>query len=112
MKQGLVDINDFSIWVSSPHKFQRRCVPGTFIKLLKSGISFQELFTFLEPLMGDPDRGVHQGMGWFLREAWKVKPDETKAFLLKWKDSAPRLIFQYACEKMNPEQKARFRRKK
>jgi hypothetical protein len=29
-----------------------------------------------------------------------------------YKDSAPRLIFQYATEKMSPEQKARFRRAK
>jgi 3-methyladenine DNA glycosylase AlkD len=112
MKQGLVDKDDFTGWVTSSHKFQRRCVPVTFIKLLKTGIPFQELFAFVEPLMSDPEREVHQGMGWFLREAWKVKPDETEAFLLKWKDTAPRLIFQYACEKMKPEEKARFKRVK
>lgn len=112
MKQGLIDIHDFSGWITSPHKFQRRCVSVTFIKLLKSDISFQKLFTFVEPLMLDPEREVHQGMGWFLREAWKIKPEETEAFLLKWKDIAPRLIFQYACEKMKPEQKARFKRVK
>lgn len=112
MKQGLVEKNDFTGWIISPYKFQRRCVPVTFIKLLKTGISFQELFTFLEPLMTDPDREVHQGMGWFLREAWKVKPEETEAFLLKWKDIAPRLIFQYACEKMTKEHKVLFRKAK
>jgi 3-methyladenine DNA glycosylase AlkD len=112
MKQGLVEKNDFSGWITSPYKFQRRCVPVTFIKLLKTGIPFRELFSFLEPLMSDPEREVHQGMGWFLREAWKVKPDETEAFLLKWKNTAPRLIFQYACEKMKPEMKLRFRKAK
>jgi len=112
MKQGLVEKNDFSGWITSPFKFQRRCVPVTFIKLLKTGVPFHELFSFLEPLMSDPEREVHQGMGWFLREAWKVKPDETEAFLLKWKNTAPRLIFQYACEKMKPEMKLRFRKAK
>lgn len=112
MKQGVADIQSFSGWIISPHKFQRRSVPVTFIKLLKTGISFGELFAFLEPLMLDPAREVHQGMGWFLREAWKVKPQETEAFLLKWKDTAPRLIFQYACEKMKPEKKLRFRKAK
>ena len=29
-------------------------------------------------------------------------------FLEKWKNSAPRLIFQYACEKMTSENKSRF----
>ncbi len=112
MKQGLVDKNDFTGWITSPYKFQRRCVPVTFIKLLKTAIPFQELFAFVEPLMSDPEREVHQGMGWFLREAWKIKPEETEAFLLKWKDTAPRLIFQYACEKMKPEEKLRFRKAK
>jgi 3-methyladenine DNA glycosylase AlkD len=112
IKQGLVDKDDFAGWIISPYKFQRRCVPVTFIKLLKTGVPFHELFTFVEPLMSDPDREVHQGMGWFLREAWKIKPEETEAFLLRWKDTAPRLIFQYACEKMKPEEKARFKRVK
>ena len=112
MKQGLVEKNDFSGWITSPYKFQRRSVPVTFIKLLKTGIPFRELFSFLEPLMSDPEREVHQGMGWFLREAWKIKQEETEAFLLKWKNTAPRLIFQYACEKMKPEMKLRFRKAK
>ena len=33
-----------------------------------------------------------------------------ESFLLEYKDSAPRLIFQYATEKMSPEQKKRFRK--
>jgi hypothetical protein len=49
-------------------------------------------------------------MGWFLREAWKKKPVETEAFLLKWKEVAPRLIIQYATEKMTAENKLRFKR--
>jgi hypothetical protein len=53
---------------------------------------------------------VHQGLGWFLREAWKLKRKETEAFLLKWKDNAARLIFQYATEKMTATEKKRFKR--
>lgn len=112
MKQNLVEKQDFAGWITSEYKFQRRCVPVTFIKLLKTGIPFRELFSFLEPLMSDPEREVHQGMGWFLREAWKIKPDETEVFLLKWKNTAPRLIFQYACEKMEKEARLKFRKEK
>jgi 3-methyladenine DNA glycosylase AlkD len=112
LKKGIVKQEDFIGWISSPYKFQRRCVPVTFIKLLKTGVEFHGLFTFVEPLMRDSEREVHQGMGWFLREAWKIKPEETEAFLLKWKDIAPRLIFQYACEKMKPEEKLKFRKAK
>jgi 3-methyladenine DNA glycosylase AlkD len=55
---------------------------------------------------------VHQGIGWYLREAWKLTPEPTEAFLLKWKETAARLIFQYACEKMTKEKKELFRRSK
>jgi 3-methyladenine DNA glycosylase AlkD len=62
--------------------------------------------------MTDPEREVHQGTGWFLREAWKLQPAPTEIFLLKWKETAPRLIFQYATEKMTAEAKLRYRRSK
>jgi 3-methyladenine DNA glycosylase AlkD len=70
------------------------------------------LLEFLRPLMMDEERVVHQGAGWFLREAWKQDPKPVEAFLLEWKDRAPRLIFQYATEKMTPAARARFRRGK
>jgi 3-methyladenine DNA glycosylase AlkD len=65
---------------------------------------------FIEPLMSDSEKVVHQGAGWFLREAWKRKPAKVEAFLLRHKDRAPRLIYQYATEKMDKAAKARFRR--
>jgi 3-methyladenine DNA glycosylase AlkD len=62
--------------------------------------------------MMDDERMVHQGLGWFLREAWKLKRKGTEAFLLKWKNDAARLIFQYATEKMTTEEKKRFKKEK
>jgi 3-methyladenine DNA glycosylase AlkD len=72
----------------------------------------EEHISFIEPLMTDKEREVHQGVGWFLREAWKIEPAPVEEFLLKYKDTAPRLIFQYATEKMTAEGKSRFRRSK
>jgi 3-methyladenine DNA glycosylase AlkD len=66
----------------------------------------------VEKLITDPEREVHQGMGWFLREAWKISPAEVELFLEKYKDTAPRLIIQYACEKMATEDKMRFKKVK
>ena len=60
----------------------------------------------------EEEKKVPQGLGWFLREAWKIKRKETETFLLKWKDRAPRVIFQYATEKMTAEEKKRFRKEK
>lgn len=97
-------------WLTSSKKFQRRCVPVTLIKLLKLADDFTPYFELIEPLMMDDERVVHQGLGWFLREAWKLKPEETEVFLLKWKDDSARLIFQYATEKMDKDNRLRFRK--
>jgi 3-methyladenine DNA glycosylase AlkD len=110
--QNVIHYSDLSHWIQSELKFQRRTVPVALIKLLKTTSDFNQLFTFIEPLILDPEREVHQGVGWFLREAWKKQREVTEAFLLKWKDSAPRLIIQYATEKMTPEEKLRFKRVK
>jgi 3-methyladenine DNA glycosylase AlkD len=82
------------------------------LALLKTPADIGSLLDFLRPLMMDQERVVHQGAGWFLREAWKKDPKPVEAFLLEWKDKAPRLIFQYATEKMTPAARARFRRGK
>jgi 3-methyladenine DNA glycosylase AlkD len=62
--------------------------------------------------MTDPEREVHQGMGWFLREAWKIQPVTTEKFLMKWKNSCPRLIINCATEKMDKSYKEKFRKEK
>ena len=112
MDKKIIEMNDFSSWLSSPYKFQRRCVPVTLIKHIKKTRQVMPSVAFVEKLMTDPEREVHQGMGWFLREAWKISPAEVEPFLEKWKNTAPRLIFQYACEKMTAENKLRFKRAK
>ncbi len=110
--QNIITIDDFNTWLASPHKFQRRCVPVAFIKYLKMNktIDFNPVFKLIEPLVMDKEREVHQGVGWFLREAWKINNAVTEDFLLLWKDKAPRLIIQYATEKMTKEQKTTFKR--
>jgi 3-methyladenine DNA glycosylase AlkD len=112
--KNIVSLNEFNSWISSPYKFQRRCVPVTFIKALKNNKTgdFSVYFNFVEPLMTDKEREVHQGVGWFLREAWKIQPQPTEKFLMKWKDTSPRLIIQYATEKMTQENKVRFKKSK
>lgn len=99
-------------WTNSSYRFQRRAVPVSLIKLLKTTNDYSLFFNLLTPLMMDHERVVHQGLGWFLREAWKKQPEQTADFLMTWKDSAARLIFQYATEKMEKEERARFRKTK
>jgi len=108
----LIDLSTIGSWRSAENKFQRRAAVVCLIKPMKLSTDFTPYFEFITPVMHDPEREVHQGLGWFLRETWKKQPTTAETFLLKYKDSAPRLIFQYACEKMTPEGKAKFKRSK
>ncbi len=110
--KGIVSVDDLSAWRSSAFRFKRRAVPVSLIKLAKTSKNIPELLAFIESMMKDDERVVHQGLGWFLREAWKIDPEPVEAFLLKWKDISARLIFQYATEKMTKENKDRFRKSK
>ena len=108
--KGIVPYTGFSSWRLTDSRWKRRVVPVSLIKGLKSCVDIVEWLDFLDPMMLMPEKVVHQGLGWFLREAWKLYPDPVELFLLKWKDKAPRLIFQYATEKMSPDEKARFKK--
>lgn len=123
LADGRLSLEALGPWRSSPLRFQRRAVPVSMLALLpklKKGEEptpadrrrVKKLLEFVRPMMLDDERVVHQGLGWFLREAWKKCPADVEAFLLPFKDSAARLIFQYATEKMTPAGKARFRASK
>lgn len=109
---SIVSPEDFRSWKESSDRWKRRAVPVSMLVLLKTPYEPRTLLEFIRPMMPDGERVVHQGLGWFLREIWRKSPTETEAFLLEWKDTAARLIFQYATEKMSTEQKARFRKTK
>ena len=111
-ERKIITLDALVDWRTSKNKFQRRAVPVAMIEILKDTANYKSLFGFIEPLMLDEERMVRQGLGWFLREAWKIRKQETEAFLLKWKDKAPRLIYQYATEKMTSEEKKRFKKEK
>ncbi len=112
IRKKIVSLSDFAAWRQASNKFQRRAVPVTLIKPFKEGYELSALLAFVEPLMLDQERVVHQGMGWFLRECWKKQPQPVEAFLHKWKNQAARLIFQYATEKMSKEYRQQFRKSK
>jgi 3-methyladenine DNA glycosylase AlkD len=112
LASGQVRMEALAAWRGSTLKFQRRAVPVAMLGLLKSKPDPRPLLEFIRPLMMDPERVVQQGLGWFLRETWKICPAPVEAFLLEWRNEAPRLIFQYATEKMPTAHRARFRREK
>jgi 3-methyladenine DNA glycosylase AlkD len=103
-------LDALSSWRSASSKWKRRAVPVTLIKVLKMDIPHASLLAFIDPMMMDKEKVVHQGLGWFLRETWKKSSEIVEAFLLKWKDQCARLIIQYATEKLTKAQKAKFKR--
>jgi 3-methyladenine DNA glycosylase AlkD len=109
-KKGLVSVDSIAGWRTAENKFQRRAAAVSLIKPMKGSTDFTPWFDFIRPMMHDPAREVHQALGWFLREAWKKQPAPTEVFLSEFRETAPRLIFQYATEKMTAEGKERFRR--
>lgn len=108
--EGAVRIATLSPWRNAPHKFKRRAVPVSLVTLVKATGRPAPLLTAVRPLLHDPEKVVQQGVGWFLREAWKKEPAPVERLLLQVKDTAPRLVFQYATEKMTPAARARYRR--
>lgn len=107
---GVVGLKMLEPWVQSGLKYQRRAVPVALIKPVKEGWGLQPLFKLIEPLLSDGEKVVQQGAGWFLREAWKLQPKPAEAFLMRFKETCPRLIVQYATEKMDKSARAKFRR--
>ena len=112
LEDRIVPMTRMAPWRSASSKWMRRAVPVACLGLLDQAGKVPALLRFIRPMMQDPERVVQQGLGWFLREAWKVGPAVVEPFLFEWKDSAPRLIYQYATEKMTPSRKSRFRRSK
>jgi 3-methyladenine DNA glycosylase AlkD len=108
----VVDFKDLLAWTDSPHRWKRRAAAVTMVKDFYKGgtANVTQALQVSRKLILDPERVVQQGTGWLLREAWKKSPPKVEDFLLKWKDQAPRLIIQYATERIDKEKRKRFKR--
>jgi len=110
IKDKIVPLKELMKWTESSSKWKRRAVPVTLVKLVSKDGYIKEGLSVARKLILDPERVVHQGVGWLLRETWKKSPAEVEDFLYKWKDKAPRLVIQYATEKISKEKRKKFRK--
>lgn len=110
LSEGIVGLDALASWRHATSRWQRRAVPVSLIKPMKGGLAVETALAFVVPMMEDSERVVHQGLGWFLREAWKRQPQPVESFLLAAKDRCARLVIQYATERMSATDKARFKR--
>jgi len=105
----VVTLEELKNWTSAESEWQRRAVPVTLVELIKQDLQPDVAFPVIEPLMLDSSAYVQKGIGTLLRGLWKKYPTEIETFLLKWKDQCGRLIVQYATEKMDKENRKKFR---
>jgi 3-methyladenine DNA glycosylase AlkD len=108
----VVEFKDLIAWTQSPHRWKRRAAAVTMVQDFYKGgtANVPKALQVARKLILDPERVVQQGTGWLLREAWKKEPKKVEDFLLEWKDQAPRLIIQYATEKIDKDKRKKFRR--
>lgn len=112
LADSVVDFKDLLAWTSSSHRWKRRAVAVTMVEDFHKGgtANVARAIQVARKLILDPEKVVQQGTGWLLREAWKKSPKKVEDFLFKWKDQAPRLIIQYATEKIDKTKRKKFRR--
>ena len=110
LSDKVIDFKDILAWTDSPHRWKRRAAAVTLVKDFSKSGSVPQALQVARKLILDPEKVVQQGVGWLLREVWKKSPEKVEEFLLKWKDQAPRLIIQYATEKIDKKKRIKFRR--
>ncbi len=64
----------------------------------------------VEPLITSYDAYVKKGVGWTLRESYKLYPKETFAFLKKHVHALSAISFSYATERVTKEEKTELKR--
>lgn len=109
LTHSLLPYTRFQSWITAESKWTRRAAPVSMIKIKKTE-DIHKLLLFTEPLLTDPERVVQQGMGWFLRELWWIHPAVVEDYLYLHRNSAARTIIQYACERLDKEERLRFRK--
>ena len=108
----VVDFKDLLAWAQSPSRWKRRAAAVTMVQDFYKGgtANVARAIQVARKLILDPEKVVQQGTGWLLREAWKKSPKKVEDFLFEWKDETPRLIIQYATEKIDKAKRKKFRR--
>jgi 3-methyladenine DNA glycosylase AlkD len=103
---------DLLTWHKHESKWVRRCVPVATVEVFYLKKELKPVLVVAELLINDPVREVGQGVGWMLRDAWKIYPEEIEQVLLKHVKTGNRTAYQYACEKMDKSYRFKFRRPK
>ncbi len=109
LELGIASMEDFAGWRDAQSRWTRRCGIVTML-YLRDKASPEMLLDFAIPMLGEQEKVAQQGMGTFLREMWKLHSAEVEDFLAAHKEEIPRVVMQYAIEKVARENRRRFHR--
>ena len=87
--------------------WERRIAIVATLKFLKAGRA-TETFRLAKLLLADEQDLIHKAVGWALREAGKVSPDDLLQFLEANYAAIPRTAFRYAIERFSPTERKRL----
>jgi len=90
-------------WATSPNRWKRRAAAVSLVREARRGRHGREIFQIAGLLMEDNDEMVQKGAGWLLKETYAHRPEQTVAFLRRWRSRTARLVLRYAAEKMTPD---------
>ncbi len=85
-------------WAKSPNRWRRRAACVALIRAAREKKFFSEITRLSNQLLRDDDDMVQKGLGWLLRETAKADAKTTLPYLMKIRESAPRLVLRTACE--------------
>ncbi|MFX0105199.1 MAG: DNA alkylation repair protein [Candidatus Hodarchaeota archaeon] len=108
-KKGNEELAEKTIenWSNSENLWIRRASLVILLKIIMMKKEFNEDFVseFVEKMLKYPEDYIHKGIGWLLKTCSKYKPDSIFDYLMKNKETLPRLILRYASEKLPKEKK-------
>lgn len=85
-------------WAKSPNRWHRRAACVALIRGARAKMFFPKITQLSNTLLADEDDMVQKGLGWLLRETAKFDAKRTVPYLMKIRETAPRLVLRTACE--------------
>ena len=86
------------LWAKSKNRWHRRAACVALIQVTRKKMFFPEIIKLTGLLLDDEDDMVQKGLGWLLRETAKADPKRAAPYLMKIRQTSPRLVLRTACE--------------
>jgi 3-methyladenine DNA glycosylase AlkD len=108
-KKGNQDLAKKTIntWANDDNLWIRRASMVIMLKIVMMRKEFDKIFVFklVEHMLQYPEDYIHKGIGWLLKTCSNYEPDTIYDYLIKNKNTFPRLILRYASEKLSKEKR-------